>query len=460
MELFILLQTSQNWLYKHVVILARTNSRTLKETPERSLKLEIWKINRKKHRSGSGTPAKVTRARGRATKDWNKIMCWWKMHVLLAVMLNMLNIIMFAHMLDHGKIATGRSSWMGVVRFSAQKHSCRWKHDCTLHCFCFLLQLWHLKSYDWQFARHPQMVESKLQTCQISGQLCDESCVAEVQRSHWPMFFRIAGFASVQRAWLPSFRSCSWFWRIPNTSQSLKCLISAWNSVASILDFEFLRNFPSFCKTRPKDIAASVLIFTPKERRFDGQLWHRQDPWIHDHLLLRGWRRVVLLEWPCMQGACKAIRKLEVGETLQSLEDFRHVLSLLEIVELPPLCVLCLHLCKFIQSKRAFHWWYHHCLPRSPDKMRVEAWLESRQDVVEVIVTIHGWGIPNALMERNFTVNLGSWHQLTELISHGTRWYNIHVKEARTSFDSSYVTRSKLSQMAWNLIIPHWLNLT
>lgn len=114
-----------------------TNSRTLKETPERSLKLEIWKINRKKHRSVSGTPAKVTRARGRATKDWNKIMCWWKMHVLLAVMLNMLNIIMFAHMLDHGKIATGRSSWMGVVRFSAQKHSCRWKHGCILHCFCF-----------------------------------------------------------------------------------------------------------------------------------------------------------------------------------------------------------------------------------------------------------------------------------------------------------------------------------
>lgn len=41
-----------------------------------------------------------------------------------------------------------------------------------------------------------------------------------------------------------------------------------------------------------------------------------------------------------MQGACKAIRKLEVGETLQSLEDFRYVLSLLEIVELPLLCVM------------------------------------------------------------------------------------------------------------------------
>ena len=134
------------------------NSRTLKETPERSLKPEIWKINRKKHRSVSGTPAKVTRARGRATKDWNKIMCWWKMHVLLAVMLNMLNIIMFAHMLDHGKIATGRSSWMGVVRFSAQKHSCTFH---TTLPFFFASAVTPEKLRLTIPARHPQMVESK-----------------------------------------------------------------------------------------------------------------------------------------------------------------------------------------------------------------------------------------------------------------------------------------------------------
>ena len=60
---------------------------------------------------------------------------------------------------------------------------------------------------------------------------------------------------------------------------------------------------------------------------------------IRDHLLLRRWRRVVLSEWPCMQGACKAIRKLEVGETLQSLEDLR---------------VLWSYLYKFIQS--SFSW--------------------------------------------------------------------------------------------------------
>ena len=45
----------------------------------------------------------------------------------------------------------------------------------------------------------------------------------------------------------------------------------------------------------------------------------------HDRLLRRGWHRAALSEWPCMQGACKAIRKLEVGETLQSLEDFGYV---------------------------------------------------------------------------------------------------------------------------------------
>ena len=69
----------------------------------------------------------------------------------------------------------------------------------------------------------------------------------------------------------------------------------------------------------------------------------------HDRLLLRGWHRAVLSEWPCMQGACKAIRKLEVGETLQSLEDFWICLDFTaKIVELPPLCVFCSYLCKFI----------------------------------------------------------------------------------------------------------------
>ena len=97
--------------------------------------------------------------------------CFGCMDVLLAVMLN---IIMFAQ------------------------------------CFLIMRRLPQDGQVGWVLS--DSQVASSPEFDRISGQSLPEIWKkAEVQRSHWPMFFRIAGFASVQRAWLPSFRSCSGF---------------------------------------------------------------------------------------------------------------------------------------------------------------------------------------------------------------------------------------------------------
>lgn len=119
-----------------------------------------------------------------------------------------------------------------------------WLHTTLLLVFCFSCDTWKATT-DNSPAIH-RWLNQNCKLARFQGKLCDKCCVAEVQRSHWPMFFRIAGFASVQRAWLPSFRSCSWILKDSKQFTILEVFDFCMKLSGQHLGFWVLKELPQF----------------------------------------------------------------------------------------------------------------------------------------------------------------------------------------------------------------------